>query len=74
MNCCTTANQIASQDQKLFLFVHIKNKLNGSVVKLINSRNSSSWNKIKLFSDTHFGDSRLELRHTKVSAIEITNK
>lgn len=58
INSCNTALQIAVQNQKVFLILHIKNKLRGKAAELVNSRNPNTWDAIKNLLDTHFGDAR----------------
>ncbi|KAJ8954581.1 hypothetical protein NQ318_003112 [Aromia moschata] len=58
LNSCTTAFGMAVGNQKVFLTLHIKNKLKGRAAELINSRNPETWDEIKLLLESHFGDSR----------------
>lgn len=58
INSCNTAMQIAVNDQKRFLVLHIKNKLKFRAAELVNSRNPNSWDSIRNLLEIHFGDSR----------------
>lgn len=58
LNACDCANDMAIDNQKLLLVIHIKNKLRGRAAQLINSRNPSSYVEIKRLLNLHFGDSR----------------
>ncbi|XP_050308276.1 uncharacterized protein LOC126744767 [Anthonomus grandis grandis] len=55
---CDCAYDMANAQQKVFLVIHIKNKLRGRAAQLISSRNPMSYIEIKQLLNLHFGDSR----------------
>lgn len=58
LNACDCAYNMASNDQRYLLVIHIKNKMRGKAAQLINSRNPASYLEIKQLLSLHFGDSR----------------
>lgn len=58
INACDVADTMSTEDQKILLVIHIKNKLKGRAAQLINSRNPSTYEEIKQLLNLHFGDSR----------------
>lgn len=58
ISSCDAAFQVATEEQKYLLTVHLKNKLRGRASQLINSRELRSWIEIRELLRTHFGDSR----------------
>ncbi|KAJ8967814.1 hypothetical protein NQ317_004049 [Molorchus minor] len=58
LNAVRCANSMAIGNQRILLTLHVKNKLRGKAAELINSRNPSTWEEIKILLETHFGDSR----------------
>lgn len=58
LNACDCAYDMATEQQRVFLIIHIKNKLRGRAAQLINSRNPASYSEIKQLLSLHFGDSR----------------
>ncbi|KAL1516270.1 hypothetical protein ABEB36_000189 [Hypothenemus hampei] len=49
---------MATMQQKVFLLIHINNKLRGRTAQLISSRSPNSYPEIKQLLSLHFGDSR----------------
>lgn len=58
INACDCAYNMANTQQRVFLVIHIKNKLRGRAAQLISSRNPTTYNEIKQLLNLHFGDSR----------------
>uniref|UniRef100_V5FZK3 Retrotransposon gag domain-containing protein n=1 Tax=Anoplophora glabripennis TaxID=217634 RepID=V5FZK3_ANOGL len=58
LSSCKTAYDMAIGNQKLLLTVHVKNKLKGRAAEIVNSRNPTTWDEIKILLESHFGDSR----------------
>ncbi|KAJ8977809.1 hypothetical protein NQ317_000066 [Molorchus minor] len=58
LNAVRCANSMAIGNQRILLTLHVKDKLRGKAAELINSRNPSTWEEIKILLETHFGDSR----------------
>ncbi|KAJ8972922.1 hypothetical protein NQ317_010580 [Molorchus minor] len=58
LNSCRIGHEMAVDNQKVLLTVHIKNKLKGRAAELVNSRNPSTWEDIKTLLENHFGDTR----------------
>ncbi|KAJ8948296.1 hypothetical protein NQ318_020783 [Aromia moschata] len=58
INAVRCAFDMAVDNQRILLTLHVKNKLRGKAAELVNSRNPSTWDEIKNLLETHFGDSR----------------
>lgn len=58
LNACDCAYRMATSQQKLFLVIHIKNKLRGRAAQLVSSRDPQTYPDIKQLLNLHFGDSR----------------
>lgn len=58
LNSVRCAYGMSVGNQKVLLTLHVKNKLRGKAAEIINSRNPSTWEEIKVLLETHFGDSR----------------
>lgn len=58
ISSCKTAQAMCNSNQSVSLTLHIKNKLKGRADELVNSRNPSSWDEMKVSLGNHFKDSR----------------
>lgn len=58
INACNCAHRMCIEEQRIFLTLHIKNKLSGKAAQLINSRDVQTWVEIRHLLTVHFGDSR----------------
>lgn len=58
IDACDCAFNMATTQQKVFLLIHIKNKMRGRAAQLISSRNPGTYAELKHLLNLHFGDSR----------------